>query len=151
MALRQRESAGFQRIRLFKLFGFEVKPDLSWLLLALLISWSLGAGLFPQAYPGFSIIVYAWMGIAAAIGVFFSIVFHEFSHSLVARHVDTPIRGNTLFIFGGVADTMAVINLTVALFNLVPAFPLDGGRMYRNGTASGIPSRRRKSATHARQ
>jgi len=181
MAMNQQESAGLRGIRLFTLFGFEVKLDLSWLLLALLISWSLGAGLFPQAYPGFSITVYAWMGIAVAIGVFFSIVFHEFSHSLVARHFDTPIRGITLFIFGGVAeleqeppspksefliaiagpissfvlayafwmiealatarhwpvpvvgvaDTMALINLTVALFNLVPAFPLDGGRMLR--------------------
>ena len=38
-------------IRLFSLFGFEVKLDLSWLLLALLISWSLGAGWFPARYP----------------------------------------------------------------------------------------------------
>lgn len=181
MALSQQKSAGLRQIQLFTLFGFEVKLDLSWLLLALLISWSLGAGVFPQAYPGFSVIVYAWMGIAVAIGVFFSIVFHEFSHSLVARHFGTPIRGITLFIFGGVAeleqeppspksefliaiagpissfvlayafwmiealatarhwpapvvgvtDTMALINLTVAVFNLVPAFPLDGGRMLR--------------------
>ena len=166
---------------LFTLFGFEVKLDLSWLLLALLISWSLGAGWYPARYPELSTHAYAWMGIATAIGVFFSIVFHEFSHSVVARYYGMPIRGITLFICGGVAEmedeppdpkseflmaiagpissfvlaallwlaaaaaqgsavpepvsgvlsTLAVINFTVAVFNLAPAFPLDGGRVLR--------------------
>jgi len=167
--------------RLFSLSGFEVKLDLSWLLLALLITWSLGAGVFPEEYPDLPRRVYAWMGIACAIGVFFSIVFHEFSHSMVARQFGLPIKGITLFIFGGVAemeeeppnprseflmaaagplasfllaflfagmeslavakgwpvsfvgvfDKLALINFVVAIFNLVPAFPLDGGRMLR--------------------
>ena len=173
--------AAFRGFHLFTLFGFEVKLDLSWLLLALLISWSLGAGWFPTRYPELSTHVYAWMGVSVAVGVFFSIVFHEFSHSVVARHYGMPIRGITLFIFGGVAEmeseppdpkaeflmaiagpissfllaavlwggaaiaqgaawpqpvigvlsTLAVINLTVAVFNLAPAFPLDGGRVLR--------------------
>lgn len=181
MAETQNRSLGIRQIRLFSLFGFEVKLDLSWLLLALLISWSLGAGFFPEEYPGLPTLVYAWMGIAVAVGVFFSIIFHEFSHSIVARHFGMPIHGITLFIFGGVAEmereppspkseflmaiagpiasfllayvfwmleafaqaaawpvpivgvcyTIALINLTVAIFNLVPAFPLDGGRVLR--------------------
>ena len=174
-------SVPFRGFHLFTLFGFEVKLDLSWLLLALLISWSLGAGWFPARYPELASHIYAWMGVAVAIGVFFSIVFHEFSHSIVARYFGMPIRGITLFIFGGVAEmeseppdpkaeflmaiagpissfllaallwavasialaaawpqaavgvlsTLAVINLTVAVFNLAPAFPLDGGRVLR--------------------
>jgi Zn-dependent protease/predicted transcriptional regulator len=176
-----RRTSPFRGFHLFTLFGFEVKLDLSWLLLALLISWSLGAGWFPARYPELTSHTYAWMGIAVAIGVFFSIVFHEFSHSIVARYYGMPIRGITLFIFGGVAEmeseppdpkteflmaiagpissfllaallwlaaslaqsasapqpligvlsTLAVINVTVAAFNLVPAFPLDGGRVLR--------------------
>lgn len=172
---------GVGQFRLFSLFGFEVKLDLSWLLLALLISWSLGAGVFPVEYPDLPTRVYAWMGIACAIGVFFSIVFHEFAHSFVARQFGMPIKGITLFIFGGIAemekeppsprseflmaaagplasfllaflfyeieslavarawpvsfvgvlDKLAYINVVVAIFNLVPAFPLDGGRMFR--------------------
>jgi len=104
MARKEKHSIGFGQYRLFSLFGFQVKIDLSWLLLALLISWSLAAGLFPTEYPDLSKQAYAWMGIACAVGVFFSIVFHEFSHSLVARQFGIPIKGITLFIFGGVAE-----------------------------------------------
>lgn len=181
MAGNAQQTRGRGQFRLFSLFGFEVKLDLSWLLLALLITWSLGAGIFPEEYPDLPRRVYAWMGLACAIGVFFSIVFHEFSHSLVARQFGLPIKGITLFIFGGVAemekeppsptseflmaaagplasfllalvfseiesvavarewpvsfvgvfDKLAYINVVVAIFNLVPAFPLDGGRMLR--------------------
>lgn len=168
-----------RRITIFKLFGFEVKIDLSWLILAVLVTWSLAAGLFPAMYEDLSTATYWWMGIAGTVGLVFSIVFHEMSHSLVARRFGLPIKGITLFIFGGVAemdeepvapgaefwmavagpisslvlaglfymltlqgnradwpvavvgvlDYMTFLNLVVAGFNLVPAFPLDGGRV----------------------
>jgi len=174
-------SKRFGQIPLFSLFGFKVKLDYSWLLLGLLITWTLAMGMFPYSYPDLPISTYWWMGIVGAIGVLFSIVFHEFSHSLVARHYGLPIGGITLFIFGGVAEMeqepddpkteflmavagpvaslvlaivfylfeliasasnlstavigvchyMGFINLILAIFNLVPAFPLDGGRMLR--------------------
>ena len=44
------------------------------------------------------------MGVAGALGLFFSIIFHEFCHSLVARRFGIPMKGITLFIFGGVAE-----------------------------------------------
>jgi Zn-dependent protease/predicted transcriptional regulator len=170
-----------KRITLFKLFGFEVHVDLSWAALALLITWSLAKGLFPQHYPGYSSAAYWWMGAAGAVGMFISIVFHEMFHSLVARRFGLPMKGITLFIFGGVAEMddeppspkaefwmaivgplssivlggvffvagsfvgssavsvsavlgyLAVINWVLAGFNLLPAFPLDGGRVLRSG------------------
>jgi Zn-dependent protease/predicted transcriptional regulator len=168
-------------IKLFSLFGFDVKIDISWLVLAFLITWSLAQGLFPYYFKDLSSATYWWMGIFGAIGLFFSIIFHELSHSLVARNFGLPIKGITLFVFGGVAHMeeeppsakaeflmaiagpvssvvlgiifyilrtvgkitwplpvtgvlgyLAFINWILAGFNLLPAFPLDGGRVLRS-------------------
>ena len=171
-----------KRIKLFKLLGFEVRIDWSWIIIALLITWSLSKGLFPFYYKNLSTQTYWWMGIIGALGLFLSIIAHEFSHSLVARKYGIPMKGITLFIFGGVAEMdeeppspkvefmMAIagplssilialifygihaigkqgglaepingvvgylgwINAILAGFNLLPAFPLDGGRVLRS-------------------
>jgi Zn-dependent protease/CBS domain-containing protein len=170
-----------KQIKLFNLMGFQVKIDWSWIIIAGLIVWSLSVGLFPFEYKGLSTQTYWIMGIVGALGLFFSIVVHEFSHSMVARRFGIPMRGITLFIFGGVAEMtdeppsakaeffmaavgplssiaialicygvfvagrnvgfpvgvngvieyLAMINGLLAAFNLLPAFPLDGGRMLR--------------------
>jgi Zn-dependent protease/predicted transcriptional regulator len=169
-----------RRITLFKLFGFAVRLDASWIIIAILVTWSLAGAIFPQAYPFLPRAAYWWMGIAGAFGLFFSIVVHELCHSLVANHYQLPMRGITLFVFGGVAEmggepqspkieflmalagpvasillgaifrVMALaaagrwpvpvvgvlgylswINWILAIFNLIPAFPLDGGRVLR--------------------
>ncbi len=170
-----------KRLTLFRLLGFEVKIDLTWLLLALLVTWTLAAGVFPTYVPGLETGVYWWMGAGGTLGLLISIVFHELCHSLVARRYGLPIKGITLFIFGGVAEMdeeppsakaeflmavagplssyllafalyaayglaggpdwppyaqgvtlyLAYVNALLATFNLVPAFPLDGGRMLR--------------------
>jgi len=124
-----RRGVPIRGFHLFTLFGFEVKLDLSWLLLALLISWSLGAGWFPARYPDLSVHTYAWMGISVAVGVFFSIVFHEFSHSVVARYYGMPIRGITLFIFGGgICLGLAMASSGAASYFAHLFFPLVEGR-----------------------
>ena len=170
------------RIKLFKLLGFEVRVDWSWIIIAILIAWSLSKGLFPSYYKNLSPQTYWWMGIIGALGLFLSIIVHEFSHSLVARRYGLPMKGITLFIFGGVAEMeeepasakvefmvaiagpissilialicyglhaagkqaglaqpingvvayLAMINGILAVFNLLPAFPLDGGRVLRS-------------------
>ena len=180
--LQRRLSMTGNSLRLFSLLGFEVKVDLSWLIILFLIIWSLGQGLFPMYFEGLPSTTYWVMGVFGALGLFFSITVHEFSHSLVARRFGMPIKGITLFIFGGVAEMeseppsarseffmaiagpiasvvmgvifyllflggsaagifpgvlgvfwyMGIINFILAGFNMIPAFPLDGGRVLRS-------------------
>ncbi|MGH7664621.1 MAG: site-2 protease family protein [Gemmatimonadaceae bacterium] len=169
-----------RRFDLFTLFGFRIRVDASWLVLAVLVTWTLAVGFFPRAHPGLSPSLYWTMGVAGALGLFMSIIIHECFHALVARRFDMPMRGITLFIFGGVAEMdaeppsakaeflmagagplasiligaiclaiaalavglitppvlavigyLGTINLVLAVFNLIPGFPLDGGRMLR--------------------
>jgi Zn-dependent protease len=81
-----------------------VRIDVSWIILAILITWSLATGFFPYRYRYLSPATYWWIGFIGALGLFGSIIVHELSHSLVARRFGLPIRGITLFIFGGMAE-----------------------------------------------
>ena len=171
-----------RKLKLFTLFGFEVSIDASWLIIAALVTWSLAVGFFPAYYPGLADSTYWAMAAIGALGLFSSIIFHEFWHSVVARRMGLPMRGITLFLFGGVSEMsdeprsartelwmaaggplssivlglvfwgvyrwgesaawpapvlgvtayLAFINFILAAFNLLPAFPLDGGRIIRS-------------------
>lgn len=165
----------------FRMLGFDIKIDSSWLFIAALITWSLATRWFPSVLPEYSLISHWVLGALGACGFFVSILLHEMGHSVVARNYGIPIKGITLFIFGGVAELghnpqtpkqefmvaaagplvsfllgllffglggmvqsadisiplaavfryLFVINIILAIFNLVPAFPLDGGRIFR--------------------
>ncbi len=169
-------------IELFKVFGFTVRIDPSWFIVAILVTWSFATVSFPAQLPGHPPATYWLMGIAGAFCYFLSVVLHELSHSLVARTYGVEMRGITLFIFGGVAEMpgevpspqaelviaaagpaasfaialasggagllgrfagwpepvtavllyLGFLNAGLAIFNLIPAFPLDGGRMLRS-------------------
>lgn len=41
-----------RRVTLFKLLGFEVRVDASWLIIAVLITWSLATQYYPSQYKG---------------------------------------------------------------------------------------------------
>jgi Zn-dependent protease len=84
-----------RRIKLFKLFGFEVQIDLSWVIIAVLVVWSLAVGFFPFRYKYLSVQTYWVMGVVGAIGFFLSVIFHEIFHSLVARKFGIPMKGLT--------------------------------------------------------
>ena len=90
------------QVTLFNLFRINVKIDWSWIFIALLIAWSLANGYFPNVYEGLPKSTYWGMGIVGAVGLFFSIIFHEFAHSLVARMYGVSVKSITLFVFGGV-------------------------------------------------
>jgi Protein of unknown function (DUF2905) len=64
----------FYRVRLFSLFGFDVYVDASWLLLAVLIAWTLATGVFPGIVSGLASATYWSMAVVARVGLLFSIV-----------------------------------------------------------------------------
>lgn len=170
-----------KRFRIFNLLGIPIYLDLSWFVIAVLISWSLATGVFPNQVEGLTPAAYWLMGIAGALGLFASILAHELGHAVVAQRFDLPMRGITLFIFGGVAEMskeppsakaeffvaiagpivsvliavgcvgamliggelvpaevaavvwyLGIINAVLVAFNMIPAFPLDGGRVLRS-------------------
>jgi Zn-dependent protease/CBS domain-containing protein len=176
---------------LFDAFGFPIRVDLSWFIIAVLIAWTLAEHTFPALVgylepvagsAGATTGEYWLMGIVGALLLFASVLLHELSHAVVAREFGIEMRGITLFIFGGVAEMtdeppnaqsefqvaiagpvaslllaflfaglawgtfaaelplalvavsayLALLNAVLAIFNLVPAFPLDGGRVLRS-------------------
>jgi Zn-dependent protease len=116
-----------RRIELFRLLGFAVRLDLSWFLVVALISWSLASSVFPPLYPELTVSVYWLMGLAAALGLFASVILHELAHALVARRFRLTIRGITLFIFGGVAEMESEPPTAEAEFMIAIAGPIASG------------------------
>lgn len=182
-------------LRLFSLFGIEIRLDWSVLIIFGLIVYSLGAGLFPQWHADWSPATSWLTALAAGIIFFASLLAHEMSHSLMARRFGIRVPRITLFLFGGMAEIEAEarnpkeefaiavvgplmslalgimftfiattamgeqalarltdepeaamaslspwitaciwlgsVNVMLAVFNMVPGFPLDGGRVFR--------------------
>lgn len=164
-----------------RLFGIEIRVRFSWLIIAVLVAWSLAAGSFPEIYQGLPASSYWSMAILVVLGLAASIILHELAHSLVGRAFGLSIDRITLFLFGGAAELreepgtaraellmalagpavsvllglvlalaagtldrggggaeivgalgyLATLNLVLAVFNMAPAFPMDGGRVVR--------------------
>lgn len=177
------------RWRLFRVRGIDISVDASWLIILALLTFSLKDFILPllmrEFYPGIDLAApgsYLPLGLLAALAFFACILLHELGHAIVGQSLGIPIRGITLFIFGGVAEMgdepasagkefwMAIagplvslflvlvfaflsaaglyaewapaaviifvyltwVNALVLAFNLIPAFPLDGGRVLRS-------------------
>lgn len=165
-------------VKLGRIWGIPIGLHLSWFLIFGLVTWSLALGYFPAEYPRLSTTAYWLLGAVTSLLFFGSVLVHELGHALLALRNQIPVRGITLFIFGGVAQIgressspgvefriaiagplasvglaglfyglwwfdrhiiylaapslwLARINLLLAVFNMIPGFPLDGGRVLR--------------------
>jgi Zn-dependent protease/predicted transcriptional regulator len=166
-------------IKLFKIFGIEIRLDYSWFIIFALFSYYFGVSYFPSVMPGINRGVLVLVTIITVILFFTSVLIHEMSHSLVARKKGIPVERITLFLFGGMAQIekepetpftefimaivgpaasfvlaiffgiifflargltvvaepvkyLAIINLVLGVFNMLPGYPLDGGRVLRS-------------------
>ena len=166
-------------ISLGRIFGIPLTISYSWFIILALITFLL-ANRMGDRYPYWSTAEQWLIGAVATILFFVSVLIHELSHSVLAINRGIPVRGITLFIFGGISHigreartpfvefiiagvgplssfilaaafygcymlfrdvsvhlaeiciTLAFINISLGLFNMLPGFPLDGGRVLRS-------------------
>ncbi len=167
-------------LRIGRIAGIDIFINVSWLVILVLLTFSLATYDFPHFYPGFSLSTYFLLGLIASLLLFVSVLLHELAHSLVARARGLPVKSIVLFIFGGISNIeqepqtpgveflmafvgpltsivigivcyllllplrgshspvevivsyLAITNILLGLFNLIPGFPLDGGRVLRS-------------------
>lgn len=171
------------QIKLGRIFGIEIGLHYSWIVIALLIVFSL-AGHFREINAQWGDGVVLITAVLTGVLFFAAIIAHELAHSIVAKSRGLPVKSITLFALGGVSQIekeatdaktefwiaivgpltsfvigaallalstalgwtsmatprtpvlammvwLGYINVALAIFNLVPGFPLDGGRVLR--------------------
>ena len=92
------------RVRIGHVRGIPIGISPSWFIVLALIAGTLAVRVLPELFPDYAGYVYWLLGLAAAALFFASIVAHELAHSLVARRFGVPVKGITLFVFGGVSQ-----------------------------------------------
>ena len=165
--------------RIGRIAGIRISIHWSWLVVFVLITWTLADSIVPESNPGLSDTAYVAMAVAAALLFFACLLLHELGHALQAKREGVEIDGITLWLFGGVAQFkglfpsagaefriaiagplvslvlgggfvlaawalglprevdgvaawLGFINLFLLAFNMIPALPLDGGRVLRS-------------------
>ncbi len=173
----------------FRLLGIPILLDISFLIILPLLAWMIGSEV--SAYVMWfdlpidpAALEQGWLpyvlGLAAALGLFGSVIVHELGHSVVGRYYGAKVKNITLWILGGMAQFetiprqpgaeaviaiagpvtsyllgalcwlgmqvsppswgsvqfvlayLTLMNVVLATFNLLPALPLDGGRILRS-------------------
>ena len=172
------------QVKLGRVFGIRIGLHYSWIIIAILIVFSLSEQ-FAQVHRDWSRGVVWATAILTAILFFVCILLHELGHSVVAQSRGIRVPSIVLFALGGVSQMerespdaktefwmalagplvsfvlglvclglayatgwsgpsspagsplmemlvwLGFINFTLGLFNLIPAYPLDGGRVLR--------------------
>jgi Zn-dependent protease/CBS domain-containing protein len=99
-------------IELLRIFGIPIKVNISWFITLAFITVVLATRVYPELLPPHSryrddpFLPWA-MALLSGIAFFASIVLHELAHSFVAVKQGIPVKGITLFIFGGVSQITA--------------------------------------------
>ena len=172
------------QVQLGRVFGIRIGLHYSWILIAVLIAFSLSE-LFHRTNPEWPLAVVWGTAILTAVLFFVCILLHELGHSVVAQSHGIRVPSIVLFALGGVSQMerespdaktefwmalagpavsfvigflclgvarslgwvgvlapapsplvamvgyLGYINFLLGAFNLIPAYPLDGGRVFR--------------------
>jgi Zn-dependent protease/predicted transcriptional regulator len=86
------------------IFGIPIGLNFSWFLTFGFVILILAVRVYPDVFPDSGAWLYWSMAILSGVIFFASILTHEMAHSLIARAYGIPVKGITLFIFGGVSQ-----------------------------------------------
>jgi Zn-dependent protease len=111
-------------LQIGKIFGIPILLDPSWLFIFGLLTYFLQSA-FGHDYPQWAVSQQWIVAIFTSSLFFASILFHELSHSLVARHYKIRVVSITLFIFGGIARIGRDPSKPVQEFNIAVAGPIS--------------------------
>ncbi len=110
-------------LQIGKILGIPILLDPSWLIIFGLLTYLLSTS-FAEKYPQWSNSQHWVVGTFTSLLFFGSVLFHELSHSVVARHYKIRVISITLFIFGGVARIGRDPSKAVQVFNIAIAGPI---------------------------
>ena len=89
--------------RICRVGGVDVFVDYSWIGIFFLLAYSFVEAFSPKPLLAHDRLLFWTMGAVASALTFFSILFHELAHSLVAIKMGVKLKYIRLFIFGGIA------------------------------------------------
>lgn len=95
---------GGKPVEMGRLFGIRIRADLSWFILVALVTWKI-YNLLIVKVPDQPFFLYWMFVFFLTTGVFVSLLMHEFSHCLVARHFGIVFSRITLCVFGAIATS----------------------------------------------
>ena len=118
-------------LSLGKFLGIPIALNLSWFVSFGMVVLLLGWQIYPVLFPQRSWQLYWLLAMLGAVLFFVSILLHELAHSLVALRLGIPVKGITLFIFGGVSrlgrePARPMAEFVMALIGPLTSFVLAG-------------------------